>query len=445
MKRALSDTKLDGGGESSTKLVEVELFRETRKIGVFAKGIVTDLLSAIEMFRRDVVKKGRDVALSAERLAGVDRALAESSDSPFNSVQQLREAISRWHQEHRDRWDADTHYDARRARAYAAHNAVPQKVLTDRALELAGMPPGTDLQHKLVLDLGGGTGLSSKAFQDMGAWTINVDLSSHMLHESTAHDAVRLDMGQPLPFREGSFDAAVSMSALHYLCEDEVGTARGHQDRLRACFSSVRRCVNWDPSTNHPVVFQFFPQPSESDPTFANRTREAARAEGLAATVVVDQPHHTAGWRWFLRLEPQERTALRSCQQCALYHPSGASCVLSLADTMAKVDSEHQSWMLTEHAKFARRLIRTRAHILREQAAAGGAAEEKSGDGGAEDRKAPSRKKGAKRQKRQRGHGMSAWEVSLSDKLTAELGAEVTLEELKGAKRNQLMAALHER
>ena len=138
MKRALSDTKLDGGGESSTKLVEVELFRETRKIGVFAKGIVTDLLSAIEMFRRDVVKKGRDVALSAERLAGVDRALAESSDSPFNSVQQLREAISRWHQEHRDRWDADTHYDARRARAYAAHNAVPQKVLTDRALELAG-------------------------------------------------------------------------------------------------------------------------------------------------------------------------------------------------------------------------------------------------------------------------------------------------------------------
>jgi len=439
------------GEAESTKLVEVEMFRESRKIGIFPKGVVTDLLSVVEMCRRDVVGKGRDISLGPERLASVETALAAGSECPFNSVLQLREAISRWYQEHRDRWDADTHYDARRAQAYAAHNAVPQKVLTDRALELGHMPPGkTDLRHQLVLDLGGGTGLSAKAFQEMGAWAINVDLSSHMLHSSTANDAVRVDMGQPLPFRDGAFDAAVSMSALHYLCADEVGTERGHQDRLRACFSSVRRCVR----PGKPVVFQFFPQPNEQDMTFGERALQAARAEGLAGTIVVDQPHHTAGWRWFLCLEHAANAAATTaagCQQCALYHPSGASCVLSLTEGMAYIHEEHAGWMLTEHAKFARRLIRTRAHILlgqqeQERGAASAAAEGEGiqGTGGEEgEKEGPRRKKRRKGNKRQLGEGMSPWETTLAEKLTAALGAAATLKELKGPKRETLLAVLH--
>jgi len=181
MKRAHNDIGGHDGSDCALKRVEVDLFRKKRLIGDFEKSIVTDILSTVEMCRRQVTGKGREMSITEDRRHLVEKAL---SGSEFGSLAGLQAAVKAWHKEFHDAWDADKHYDARRAEAYTQHNAVPQRVLTNRALEIAAVP--TFLENEIALDLGGGTGLSATELQRRGAWVLNVDLSSHMLQASTA-------------------------------------------------------------------------------------------------------------------------------------------------------------------------------------------------------------------------------------------------------------------
>ena len=59
---------------------------------------------------------------------------------------------------------------------------------------------------------------------------------------SAGGDALRCDMGQGFGFRAGSFDGAVSVSALQWLCYSD---RRDHKAgrRLDAFFSSLYRCL----------------------------------------------------------------------------------------------------------------------------------------------------------------------------------------------------------
>lgn len=153
-------------------------------------------------------------------------------------------------------------------------------MLTTAAARMSG------LVAPFLLDLGCGSGLSSRAHLDGGfsSFVVGLDLSEGMLRTARKAsnrqcDWVLADISQPLPFRDGVFDGATSIGVLHYLLQDAEGSTSG--ERLRNLFFSIRRCVQ----SRSPVVFQFFPRHEQQD---ASAIRAVARECGLLAELVCD-------------------------------------------------------------------------------------------------------------------------------------------------------------
>ncbi|KAF4589682.1 18S rRNA (Guanine(1575)-N(7))-methyltransferase [Ophiocordyceps camponoti-floridani] len=123
---------------------------------------------------------------------------------------------------------ADVHYDDAEARKYTTSSRIQtiQATMTRRALQLL------DLRRpSLILDVGCGSGLSGEILSAVAreeggphAW-IGLDLSPSMLDVALQRDVegdlLLADMGQGVPFRAGTFDAAISISALQWLCSAE--------------------------------------------------------------------------------------------------------------------------------------------------------------------------------------------------------------------------------
>ena len=136
------------------------------------------------------------------------------------------------------------YYDDNTSRSYTTSSRIQQvqAQMTERALELLGL---TD--PSFVLDVGCGSGLSGELLTDNDPshiW-VGVDISSSMLaiakmHRDVDGDLMLGDIGQGLPFRPGSFDAAISISAVQWLCNAESAHEQDHPDRrLKRFFSSL--------------------------------------------------------------------------------------------------------------------------------------------------------------------------------------------------------------
>ncbi|EEY16280.1 bud site selection protein [Verticillium alfalfae VaMs.102] len=123
---------------------------------------------------------------------------------------------------------ADIHYNDTEARKYTTSSRIQniQASMTRRALELL------DLQSpSLILDVGCGSGLSGEILtaelpEHGGPHTwIGMDVSPSMLdialQRDVEGDLMLADIGQGVPFRAGSFDAAISISAIQWLCNAE--------------------------------------------------------------------------------------------------------------------------------------------------------------------------------------------------------------------------------
>jgi ubiquinone/menaquinone biosynthesis C-methylase UbiE len=77
-----------------------------------------------------------------------------------------------------------------------------------------------DLSGKRVLDLACGTGRFSRLFRSRGSRVVGLDLSRAMLNQSRLRDSAEayVEAGAlVLPFKEASFDLAVSVNALNHL------------------------------------------------------------------------------------------------------------------------------------------------------------------------------------------------------------------------------------
>ena len=100
-----------------------------------------------------------------------------------------------------------------------------QRELTERALDILAIPSG---EGRLILDIGCGTGISGGVLSEYGHMWVGTDLSRGMLnvaaclHTDTEGDLMHADMGHGFPFRPGTFDAVVSISALQWLCSAEM-------------------------------------------------------------------------------------------------------------------------------------------------------------------------------------------------------------------------------
>lgn len=143
-----------------------------------------------------------------------------------------------------------------------------------------------------------GSGLSGEVLEEDGHYWVGVDISSSMLEiagerESETGDVLELDLGHGLPFRAGTFDGAISISALQWLCNVDK-TGHKPAKRLYKLFSSLYACL----SRGSKAVFQFYPENSDQCQLI---TSQAMRA-GFYGGLVVDFPNSAKAKKVFLVL-----------------------------------------------------------------------------------------------------------------------------------------------
>lgn len=182
----------------------------------------------------------------------------------------------------------DLFYNDVESRKYTTNSRIKniQASMTNRALELL------DLRSpSLILDLGCGSGLSGEILSQVepeegGPHTwIGMDISASMLGQALDRDVdgdlMLADIGQGVPFRPGSFDAAISISAIQWLCNAESSdvTPEGRLKRFfDGLYASLRRGGR--------AVCQFYPK----NKVQRNMISAAAVKAGFGAGILEDDP-----------------------------------------------------------------------------------------------------------------------------------------------------------
>ena len=111
--------------------------------------------------------------------------------------------------------------------------------------------------------------------------------------EDISGDIILGDAGEGMPFRAGSFDGAISISALQWLCNADKSSHRPAQ-RLYKLFSTLYAVL----ARGTRAVFQFYPENSAQVELI---TQQAMKA-GFGGGVVVDYPNSSKAKKMFLVL-----------------------------------------------------------------------------------------------------------------------------------------------
>ena len=112
----------------------------------------------------------------------------------------------------------DSRYDRNKGRFYHAH-------ISERVLE--GMPHGGR-----ILDLGCGTGLFLKAYEDLGGCGVGLDLSREMIRRARmrcGESEFFIGNAEVLPFADESFDAVASLMAFSYVRRPDLLLAEAYR------------------------------------------------------------------------------------------------------------------------------------------------------------------------------------------------------------------------
>jgi 18S rRNA (guanine1575-N7)-methyltransferase len=195
----------------------------------------------------------------------------------------------------------DVFYDEKEAQKYSSNSRMIeiQSTMSSRALELLALPEG---QSCFLLDIGCGSGLSGTVLSEAGHVWVGVDISKAMLDVAVERgvtggdmggDMCLLDMGHGMPFRPGSFDGAISVSALQWLCNRDK-TEHVPQRRMKKFFETLYFCL----ARGSRAVFQFYPE----SPDQVQLLTSAAMRCGFTGGLVVDYPNSTKAKKFFLCL-----------------------------------------------------------------------------------------------------------------------------------------------
>ncbi|KAM8975957.1 18S rRNA (guanine-N(7))-methyltransferase [Pelodytes ibericus] len=187
-------------------------------------------------------------------------------------------------------------YNEAEARKYTQNSRMMeiQTQMSERAIELLCLPED---QPCFLLDVGCGSGLSGDYVSEQGHHWIGIDISSAMLdvalEREVEGDLIRGDMGQGIPFRPGTFDGCISISALQWLCNADKkmhNPARRLFRFFSTLYSSLARGAR--------AVLQLYP---ENAAQLELVTAQAMRA-GFTGGMVVDYPNSTKAKKFFLCL-----------------------------------------------------------------------------------------------------------------------------------------------
>jgi len=394
---------------SRVRLLTVNVYGKPRTVGWLRSDCHTDARTLVQKLVREQTGRGRPIALSEERLQVVEQALSEGrrqhykeadetgQDSAFaGSVAELRAMVQAWTKVEWDASAVDAYYDEWRASGYDEHCKQPQRILTLRALQLTGRrtmhcalarhdsSPGGGKVHtkpELLLDLGCGSGLSSRTCSREGFFVIGVDVSTCMLALASPtsvgdggtldFDRIQCDISHPLPFRAEVFDRAVSISAAHYMCE--ATRTQTAQQRCGTLLTSIYQSL----VPGGRCALQFYPGDEVAHTDLLLRS---ALGSNLRACLVVDQPHHTQARRWYLHCQralKDRRATCRGPNPCRLLDHSCAACTLSFKEWAVgstgfepQVEKEHELWLVEEHVRQARRLMRLSGWLRKHEQAA---------------------------------------------------------------------------
>jgi len=184
-------------------------------------------------------------------------------------------------------------YNDDEAKKYASSSRMNeiQTTLAERALELILLPDSPCL----LLDVGCGSGISGEAITDAGHMWIGYDISGSMLNIAAERevdgDLVLCDAGQGLKLRPGTFDGAISISALQWLCNIDR-TGHNPFQRLKAFFTHLYGCLK----KGARAALQFYPETAGQ----VEMITSAALRCGFGGGLVVDFPHSTKAKKHFL-------------------------------------------------------------------------------------------------------------------------------------------------
>ncbi|KAI5190640.1 18S rRNA (guanine1575-N7)-methyltransferase [Nematocida sp. AWRm77] len=133
--------------------------------------------------------------------------------------------------------------------------------ITERCLEIIKNPEGA-----LILDVGCGSGISTEKILDSGNYVVGIDISREMLGLAQKRvgaivydtepaekfcDFAQVDIGEGLPFQSATFDYAVSVSVLQWLCVQD-----DFKKLLGAFFYTLYDVLK----SNGMAVLQYFPE-----------------------------------------------------------------------------------------------------------------------------------------------------------------------------------------
>lgn len=126
---------------------------------------------------------------------------------------------------------------------------------------------------------------------------IGLDISKAMLDVASERevegDVLHADMGHGFGFRPGTFDGAISISALQWLCSAEKSCQNPYK-RLQKFFSSLYACL----IKGARCAFQFYP----SSPEQVEMITSIAMKNGFTGGLIVDFPNSKKAKKYFLFL-----------------------------------------------------------------------------------------------------------------------------------------------
>lgn len=191
---------------------------------------------------------------------------------------------------------AELYYNESEARKYTRNSRIieVQSQMSERAVELLCLPED---QPCYLLDVGCGSGLSGDYITEQGHYWVGVDISTAMLDvaldREVEGDLILGDMGQGMPFRPGTFDGCISISALQWLCNANKKTHNPPR-RLFSFFSSLYSAL----ARGARAILQLYPENPEQ---LELVTAQAMRA-GFTGGLVVDYPNSSKAKKFFLCL-----------------------------------------------------------------------------------------------------------------------------------------------
>lgn len=208
-----------------------------------------------------------------------------------------------------------------------------------------------EFSPKVILDLGCGSGLSAQVIEEAGHVCIGSDISSSMLLLNSCPDIMQGDMGEGIPFRPGTVDGMISISALQWLFHSHR-TRENPRNRLNALFQTLRSALD----RGARAVFQFYPETQDQ----IQLVLECARRAGFEGGLVIDYPNSTKAKKYYLCLNAGAKLTLPTAL--------GVNSVDEAGEETAKIEKSSHSTRF--EARKRQRDESRRDWILRKKASA---------------------------------------------------------------------------